>query len=339
MEMIFMKTLMIGMGCIGGTIATVARSEGYDIEVVAHGEENARLIEEKGFAITGAKGDRIAKFKTYPDVESVEGKYDIVMIATKYQQMPEIAEKILPLLNDDSLVLSLQNGLCVETLAGIVGEKRAVGCMIGFGATMEKKNFVNVTTSGEFYIGMLKNNTSSKLDYLKDMLSCVYPTKIAEDINARLYSKLIINSCINALAGISGKTLGEILKDKTARATFLKIAREAMNVASAMKMSVPKYGAVLDYRLLMLSESKAWNAICSAAVIVVGRMNKNVKPSTLQALETGRKTEIDIMNGYISSLGKKYNVPTPVNDKLTAMIKQIESGERKYGMHNVREFD
>lgn len=334
-----MKTLMVGMGCIGGTVATIARTNGYDIEVVAHGEENAKLISEKGFAITGVKGDRMAKFVTYPDIDCVEGKYDIVMIATKYQQMPEIAEKSLRLLKDDSLVVSLQNGLCVETLAGIVGENRTVGCMIGFGATMVKKNLVNVTTSGEFYIGMPGENKNPKLDYLKDMFSCVYPTKIAEDINARLYSKLIINSCINALAGISGKTLGEILKNKTARATFLKIAREAMNVASKMGINVPKYGAVLDYRLLMLSESKIWNSICSAAVIVVGKMNKNVKPSTLQALETGRKTEIDIMNGYISTLGKKYNVPTPVNDKLTEMIKQIESGERKYGMHNVREFD
>lgn len=334
-----MKTLIIGMGCIGGTVATVMKSSGYDIEVVAHGEENAKLIEEKGFSITGVKGDRTVKFKAYPDVESVQGKYDIVMIATKYQQMPELAEKSLRLLNDDSLVVSLQNGLCVESLASVVGEKRAVGCMIGFGATMEKKNYVNVTTSGEFYIGMLKGNSSPKLDYLKDMFSTVYPTKIADDINARLYSKLIINSCINAIAGISGKTLGDILTDKTARATFLKIAREAMNVASAMNMKVPKYGAILEYRLLMLSESKVWNAVCGAAVIVVGKMNKNVRPSTLQALETGRRTEIDIMNGYISYLGKKYNVPTPVNDKLTAMIKQIEAGERKMGVQNVREFD
>lgn len=334
-----MKTLIIGMGCIGGTVATVMKSSGYDVEVVAHGEENAKLIEEKGFTITGMKGDRIVKFKAYPDVESVEGKYDIVMIATKYQQMPELAEKSLRLLNDDSVVVGLQNGLCVEQLAEVVGENRAVGCMIGFGATMEKKNFVNVTTSGEFYVGMLKGNTSPKLQYLKDMFSTVYPTKIADDINERLYSKLIINSCINAIAGISGKTLGDILTDKTARATFLKIAREAMNVASAMKMNVPKYGAILDYRLLMLSESKLWNAVCSMAVVVVGKMNKNVRPSTLQALETGRRTEIDIMNGYISSLGKKYGVATPVNDKLTEMIKQIEAGERKMGVHNVREFD
>ena len=135
-----MKTLIIGVGCIGGTIATVARSNGYDIEVVAHGEENAKLIEEKGFTITGVKGDRLVKLKAYPDIESVEGTYDIVMIATKYQQMPELAEKSLRLLKEDSIVVSLQNGLCVETLAGIVGEDRAVGCMIGFGATMEKKN-------------------------------------------------------------------------------------------------------------------------------------------------------------------------------------------------------
>ncbi|MDD6021506.1 MAG: ketopantoate reductase family protein [Acutalibacteraceae bacterium] len=334
-----MKTLIIGVGCIGGTVATIIKSSGYDVEVVAHGEENARLIEEKGFTITGVKGDRVVKLKAYPDIDKVEGLYDIVIIATKYQQMPELAEKSLRLLKDDSLVVAMQNGLCVETLAEIVGEDRAVGCMIGFGATMVKRNFVNVTTDGEFYVGMLNGRHPPMLDSLREMLSCVYPTKIADDINARLYSKLIINSCINALAGISGKTLGEILKDKTARFTFLKIAREAMNVANAMNMKVPKYGALLEYRLLMISDSRVFNALCCAVVMIVGKKNKNVKPSTLQALEAGKTTEIDIMNGYISKLGKQYNVPTPVNDKLTAMIKQIENGERKLSMQNIREFD
>ena len=51
-----------------------------------------------------------------------------------------------------------------------------------------------------------------------------------------------------------------------------------------------------------------------------------------------QKTEIDIMNGLISQYGRENGVPTPINDKLTQMIKEIESGERKISMENLAEF-
>ena len=62
-----------------------------------------------------------------------------------------------------------------------------------------------------------------------------------------------------------------------------------------------------------------------------------VRPSTLQSLEKGRPTEIDIMNGYISSKGREYGVPTPVNDSLTAIIKEVEAGRRPLTKKNLRD--
>ena len=59
--------------------------------------------------------------------------------------------------------------------------------------------------------------------------------------------------------------------------------------------------------------------------------------NTLQSLEKGRPTEIDIMNGYISSKGREYGVPTPVNDSLTAIIKEIEAGRRPLTKKNLRD--
>ena len=58
--------------------------------------------------------------------------------------------------------------------------------------------------------------------------------------------KLIINSCINAVAAITGKKLGEILKDNRARDLFLNIAREGMAVAKAMNRKM-ETGKLHDY--------------------------------------------------------------------------------------------
>jgi 2-dehydropantoate 2-reductase len=43
-------------------------------------------------------------------------------------------------------------------------------------------------------------------------------------------------------------------------------------------------------------------------------------------VEAGRKTEVGIFAGRVIKLGKKHNVPVPVNQWLFDEIKKIESG-------------
>lgn len=334
-----MRTVLIGLGSIGGTVAAMAYAKGNEIDVVVNGEDKAEVIRRDGFTLTGANGEHTAKMNAYGSVDALEGEYDICIIATKYQQMPSIAKQMLPHLKADSLVVCMQNGILVRQLAEIVGEDRAVGIMIGFGATRKSVNEVEMTSLGEFYIGMLGGRTPEKLTALKELLSACLPTQIDSDIEARLYSKLIINSCINSLAGITGKPLGQLVEEYTACKVFLEITREAMRTAKKMGMKVPKYGKLLEYRMLMLMDNPVYNFWCSMVVKMVSKIKyADVKPSTLQSLEAGQKTEIDIMNGLISAYGKENGVPTPVNDRLTQMIKEIENGERKISMENLAEF-
>ena len=44
----------------------------------------------------------------------------------------------------------------------------------------------------------------------------------------------------------------------------------------------------------------------------------------LQDVEAHRKTEVEMFAGKVIELGKRHNVPTPVNQKLFDMIKEIE---------------
>ena len=171
------------------------------------------------------------------------------------------------------------------------------------------------------------------------MYNTVLPTEISDNILRQQYSKLIINSCINATAAITGLTLGKMVDDKRARTLYLAIAREAMRVAKKMNLDVPKYGKMLNYKLLMLMDNAPYNAICRYIVWLVSKLKyASVKPSTLQSLEKGEITEIEIFNGYIAKLGRDYGIETPVNTKLTAMIHEIERGERKITPDNLEEF-
>ena len=334
-----MNIIVAGAGAIGGTVAVLLKDAGYDVSIMCHSVASKEKIEKEGFFLNGAKGDYYEHFDCYCSAEDLgDKKFDIVIIATKYAHMAECAKMMLPYLAENGLVVGMQNGLLTDELAMIVGRDKAVGCMIGFGATRNGPNDVTMTSLGEVYVGMLDGRTSRTLEVFAEMLKSVLPTQITLEIKRRQYSKLIINSCINAVAGITGKTLGEILKDGRARDLFLNIAREGMAVAKAMKINVPKYGAVLEYKLLSLSNSKLYNKGCKLVVMMVGKLYSDVKPSTLQSLEKGEKTEIDILNGYFVQMGERYGVDTPVNTKLVKMIHEIEEGKREMSSDNLAEF-
>ena len=52
----------------------------------------------------------------------------------------------------------------------------------------------------------------------------------------------------------------------------------------------------------------------------------DVKPSMLQDLERGRKTEIDFINGYVVASGNAAGLQVPMNAAITELVHQIERG-------------
>ena len=48
------------------------------------------------------------------------------------------------------------------------------------------------------------------------------------------------------------------------------------------------------------------------------------KPSTLQDIEAGRPTEVEMFSGILCRLGRRLGVPTPVNDLFYHMIRVLE---------------
>lgn len=330
-----MKIVLVGAGSIGGTTAVMLREGGCDIDIVEANAQRAEKIRTQGISITGALGEHTQKFTVYNSTAELCGIYDVCIIATKYFALGAVAEQMIPFVKADGLFVSMQNGICTKILADAVGKDKAVGCMIGFGATMKPNGDVNVTSSGELKIGRVNGVIDDKIKELARIYCSVLPTKAVDNIDAQLYSKLIINSCINSIAPLTGETVGVMLSDSRAKDIFLEIAREATYVAKAMGLRVPPYAKVLNYNLLLLTKAKWYRAICKLLVTIVGKKFGDVRPSTLQSLDRGEKTEIDIFNGYIVRMGKESGVPTPVNEQIWQFIKKIENGEEKSSMDNL----
>jgi len=328
------KIAVIGAGAIGGITAGFIARAGYNVEIVCKHREIADKIRTEGMHISGVKGECRVTISALERVSDLRGLKDIVFLATKATDVTEAVRDLLPCLTDKSIVVSLQNGICEDAIADIVGRQRTIGCVVGWGATMHGPARYEMTSTGEFIVGNIDSKPDIRLLSLEKIMGAVVPVQRSVNIMGNLYSKLIINSCINSLGAICGYHLGKMLSLRKYRNIFIEIIGEAMAVADEMFLAVEPYGGRLDYYKFLQGAGFTDSFRRHLSIRVIGFKYRRIKSSSLQSLERGKPTEIDFLNGYISRHGRKLKISTPVNDKIIEIVKEIERGVRKVTPEN-----
>ena len=332
------KIVMVGAGAIGGVTAALISQEGYDLEIVCKHKDLVDKIKNEGIDIIGLKGSHQIRMKAVEKITDLSGPIDLIFLATKANDCVAAAKDLIPLLKPDSMVVSLQNGISEYALADVLGNDRVVGCVVVWGATNNGLGELEITSDGEFVIGNIEKKSDDRLGFIQQLLNLVSPTRISTNIIGELYSKLIINSCINSLGVIGGVRLGQLLADRRTRNVFIMLMREAVAVANAMNIKVePGGGGKLDYYSFLNGNGLFADLKRHLTIRLIGFKYRRIKSSSLQSLERGHRSEIDFLNGYICDQGKKHNVPTLMNNAVRKMVLEIEDGKRKMTMENMKD--
>lgn len=326
--------LVIGAGAVGGITASLLRKNGYDVEIVCKHEDYAALIRDQGIELRGVCGNFKIKMPAYASVSLVQKKKDFILHATKATDMTKAAVEAKELLGEGSYMVSMQNGICEDELGEIVGKDKIIGCVTGWGATMEQPGKLIMTSTGDFIIGYPGKEPDNKLQILADALSSVVTVRTTGNIMGHLYSKLIINSCITSLGAICGLYLGDMLSRRKVRRIFIEIIREAMAVADSLNLKTEVFGGKLDFGKFIKGDSFYDHLRRHLLILIIGFKYRRLKSSSLQSLERGRPSEIDYLNGYIVRNGEKTGVPVPVNQMIVNIIHEIESKKRPITIKN-----
>jgi 2-dehydropantoate 2-reductase len=74
---------------------------------------------------------------------------------------------------------------------------------------------------------------------------------------------------------------------------------------------------------------------------LVDKVNHDIGPgrganTTLQDHLKGRRSEIDLINGFVVEEGRKRGIPTPANETLVEVTRRIYAGELKPDPANLR---
>ncbi|MBN1108058.1 MAG: 2-dehydropantoate 2-reductase [Bacteroidales bacterium] len=329
-----LSILVVGAGAIGGITAAFLKREGYNVEIVCKYEDYARIIATDGIHVTGVGGDFTITMPAWSDVKDVKEKKDLVLLATKATEMIQAARELTRVVKDDGQVVSMQNGICEDDLAEVLGKEKIIGCVTGWGATMIARASLEMTSTGEFIVGYTDRPADPRLYDLAGILTSVVPAAVTDNIMGHLYAKLIVNACITSLGAICGLYLGKMLSVKKIRKIFIQIIREAVAVSDAMNINLEVFGGRLDFHKFITGKNLTASMRRHLTILFIGFRYRRLKSSSLQSLERGKPTEVDYFNGYIVKNGLSRNIDVTVNSAITTMIHEIEQKKRNISPDN-----
>ncbi len=296
-----MKIVVMGAGAIGSLFGGLLALRGEDVLLVGR-RSHVDAINSRGLKISGMTDAIVhVRASTHPE----EG--DLILFTVKSYDTEKAASSLI--INDDTIVLSLQNGLGnEEKIAEVVGREHVIGGVTSYGALFLEPGHVSHTGIGETVIGELDGSITDRVSRLSDLLNKAgIMTSVTDSIKSKIWEKLVVNVGINAITAITGVKNGKLLE--------IPQLRELMRYASLEAVEVGrKQGIDLGYDLIDRVEE-------------VARRTAENRSSMLQDISRGKKTEIDAINGMIVRLGEEVGVDTPVNRILTLLVRGIEKSE------------
>ena len=292
---------------MGSVYAALLADAGHEIWAIDSWKEHVEAMRNKGLHLEGASGDRTVKLHATTDTTEA-GPCDLVIIATKAMHVEQAATAAKALIGDNTMVLSIQNGLGgPDTTARVLGrDKVMVGVVGGFGASMRGPGHAHHNGWELVRLGEFSGPVTSRLEEIAEVWrSGGFRVKCFDDIDQLVWEKLICNVCFSGTCTITGLTVGEVMNDVDAWQVASGCAVEAYNVAKARSIKVDIDDPVEYVRHF-------------------GSKIPNDRPSMLLDHLAKRMSEIDAINGAIPPAAQAVDVAAPFNSVVSALVRNKE---------------
>lgn len=309
--------LIYGAGAIGSVLGGFLQKLGRAVTYVGRGE-HFKAFSERGLRITGIWGEHFVPAQEtlissqIPSTPAAKKQYSIILLCVKAKDTDAAAIEAKSLLAENGIMVSMQNGLNNwEAIARQVGENRTVGARVIFGAEILEPGHANVTVNADDVLlgEPFQAVNRPLLEALEeDLNQSGIPCKIVskDEIWAAIWGKVLYNCSLNPLGALLEVAYGDLGENEETRGIIKVIIEEIFAVMRAKGVKVAYQDADEYYHYLLEKQLPP----------TIGH-----RASMLQDILLGRQTEIDALNGAISSYAKDYGISTPYNDLLTALIK------------------
>ncbi|WP_170417947.1 2-dehydropantoate 2-reductase [Ruegeria atlantica] len=311
-----MKIVIAGAGSIGCYCGAFLADAGHSVTLLGR-PRILNPIRDNGLTVTDFSGLNLhvaAEKLTLSENPDCLEDGELVIVAVKAAATAGIAGQIAQFANASTPVLSWQNGMQnARVLRVALPDHDVRAGMVPFNVVPPKPASFHRATSGEIVI------QSGPGGLGKALSSPNLPVIESDDIEAVQWGKLVIN-LNNALNALSGLTLKDQLLDRKWRRLMAAQMAEALGVLQAAGhpvASTTPLPAWLTPHILRLP-TPMFTRIAARMLTV----DPSARTSMAYDLRAGRVTEIDSLQGEINRLGAQLGRPTPICNRVQALIEQ-----------------
>lgn len=329
--------LIWGAGAIGGTVGAWLARAGYAMTFVDVDEAHVNRIRDpqSGLHISGVEDFHVVAPAFLPG--ELSGRWPRIFLAVKAHHTAAATQALAPFLADDGYVLSLQNGLCEETIASVVGEQRTVGAFINFYADWLAPGEINYSNRGAAVIGELDGAMTPRLATLHQDLAHFEPEVLqSEALASWLWGKLAYGSLLFAQA-VGEKGIADCLAREDIRPVLTRLASEIVQLADASAIPLKGFNG-FDPDAFRPGAAPAAINQTFAAMEAFNRPNSKTHSGIWRDLAVRKRpTEVDGQLGVVLSRAAALGIACPTVAALVQQIHHIEAGERPLSDSNLNE--
>ena len=301
-----MKVGVMGSGAVGGYYGAMLARAGVPVVFIGRPAQ-VDLLRQEGLRIETARFDERLKVQASADTTALRD-CTLLLFCVKSSDTEAAGAQMAADLAPGAVVLSLQNGVdnATRLAAQLPPGTPVAPAVVYVAAAMVAPDHVRHHGRGELVLARwLPGPGQTSPEAVQALFGQAgVPVELADDVDAALWSKLVLNCAYNALSAITRLPYGRLVRGEGVTALMREVVAECEAVAAADGIELPD----------------PWPAVERIAATMPAQLS-----STAQDLMRGKPSEIDHLNGFVVRRGQALGVPTPVNRTLHTLMRLLEA--------------
>ncbi|HEX3379511.1 MAG TPA: 2-dehydropantoate 2-reductase [Paraburkholderia sp.] len=299
---------ILGAGAMGSLFGGLLAEAGHRVTLVDIDDAHLDAIRGAGLRLSTDAGSRIIGNLRACRPEQAEAGPQLLIVFTKTLHTDAALASAQALLGSRTAVLSLQNGLGnVERIARYVPRERVMVGMTTWPADKPGPAQVSSHGAGEIRLMNADGQMHAHVRRAVDALNSAGLNCIADpNVWSAIWEKVAFNAALNSLCALTQCTVGELSNVPDGEALTLKIVAEVATVARASGIGFDEAHVVDTVRHALA-------------------LHRAHRPSMLQDVLAGRKTEIEAINGAVVAAARAVGVAVPCTECLLQLVRLVDA--------------
>ena len=303
-----MKVAVVGLGAVGGLIASRLAQAGHDVSALARGRTLA-AVRKRGLIVEAAGNATTVAIRVSDDGREL-GPQELVVIALKAPSLPAAVDAMASLVDSSTLLLPAMNGVpwwfmpaadagaapldSVDPggrLAAALPIARTLGCVVHLTCSSPEPGLVRHGFGQRLIVGEPAGGASARVDTLCVALAAAgFQAEASADVRREVWYKLWGNMTMNPVSALTGALSDAIADDPLVSEFMLRCMAEAAAIGARVGCPISQSG---EERMAIARELGGF------------------RTSMLQDTEAGRALELDALVASVHEIGERVGVAMP----------------------------